>query len=440
MRLRHRDTPRNPGQAELTQDSAAFSSDLGAGRCVDLTVPNRTVEELRFHAVVRTTEPQIKGVPLPSPTGLPPHLVQQLQQLAEPMAKRDAARRAPKLLLDAATVTDQLRTGLGASSPTVDMLQRADILSRLKMIGELVTAVGPAVAGRFTPDADHRSAWDDQPEIYQATTVAVGHLLTMKQVWRADGYSLGDLLYSLPLAPGQTKQIATLDWDRRETAIRQASRAEAEQVAASLSHDRDISEIIYSSLAEHDHGSSSASVQAVGGGIAGFIGPVIFGGGGGESSAHSEAHAYNARDVASSMLNQAQDRTAQAANSVRSQRVTTVQSARQGESLTVQTEVVSNHNHCHAVTMEYFEVLRHFQVSVEAADVQECLFVPLALDTFTPAKALRWRDSLNSALSRTDLAGGFDAIARMLTNWTDADLPLGRYADEEVTQLDGEFG
>lgn len=431
--------PRNPGQAELTQDSAAFSSDLGAGRCVDLTVPNRTVEELRFHAVVRTTEPQIKGVTLPSVTGLPPHLVQQLQQLAEPMAKRDAVRRAPKLMLDAATVTDQLRTGLGASSPTVDVLQRADTLSRLKMIGELVTAVGPAVAGRFVPDADHRSAWDDHPEIYQATTVAVGHLLTMKQVWRADGYSLGDLLYSLPLAPGQTKQIATLDWDRRETAVRQASRAEAEQLAASLSHDRDVSEIIYSSLAEHDHGSSSASVQAVGGGIAGFIGPVIFGGGGGESSAHSEAHAYNARDVASSMLNQAQDRTSQAANSVRSQRVTTVQSARQGESLTVQTEVVSNHNHCHAVTMEYFEVLRHFQVSVETADVQECLFVPLALDAFTPAKALRWRDSLNSALSRTDLAGGFDAIARMLTNWADADVPLGRYADEEVTQLDGEL-
>jgi hypothetical protein len=40
---------------------------------------------------------------------------------------------------------------------------------------------------------------DDDPTIYQTTSIAIGHVLTIKQVWRADGYSLGDLLYSLPL-------------------------------------------------------------------------------------------------------------------------------------------------------------------------------------------------------------------------------------------------
>jgi len=451
--------PRAPGQAELTSNGVTFSADLGGGQCVNLTVPNRTVEELRFHAVVRTTEPQIKGVTLPDPVGLPAPLVDRLTVLASispgtaaplmlsagpgsarlPAAGGDPPAAPGALHLDAAVVADQLRTGLGASAPTGELLLRADTLSRLKFIGDVVKAIGWTAPGRVTPDADHRGQWDGHPVTYQATTVAIGHLLTMKQVWRADGYSLGDLLYSLPLAPGQIKQIASLDWDRRESAVRQAARAETEQLAASLSHDRDISEIIYASLAEHDRGSSSASVSAIGGGIGGFIGPIVFGGGGGGSDASSEAHAHNTRDVASSMLNQAQDRTSQAANSVRSQRVTVVQSARQGESLTVQTEAVSNHNHCHAVTMEYFEVLRHFQVSVELADVQECLFVPLSLDAFTPAKALRWRDSLAPALSRRDLVGGFDALAQVLSGWADADVPAARFADEPVTELDGEL-
>lgn len=42
----------------------------------------------------------------------------------------------------------------------------------------------------------------------------------MREVWRADGFSLGDLLYSLPLAPGQRRQVAVVDWERRSTSSR----------------------------------------------------------------------------------------------------------------------------------------------------------------------------------------------------------------------------
>ena len=455
--------PPTPSPADLTAAGGAYSADLGGHRCVDMTTPNRTVEELRFHALVRTTEPEIKGVTLPDPVGIPTGVVGYLRGLAladavsiggaglantpiravaaaaDSAAPAGALELPDALHLDATVVADQLHTGLSPAPPTVTTLVRADLLSRLKLIGDLIASGAADVAGRVELDADHLVEWDDHPVTYQATTVAIGHLLTLKQVWRADGYSLGDLLYSLPLAPGQTKQIATVDWDRRETTSREAARSEREQLAAQLSHDRDISEIINSALSEHDRGSSSASVSAVGGGIGGFIGPVVFGGGGGSSDASSEAHSHNTRDVTSSMLDQAQDRTSQGANSVRSQRVTVVQSARQGESLRVQTEVVSNHNHCHAVTMEYFEVLRHFQVSTELADVQECLFVPLALAPFTPTKALRWRTCLGSALSRRDLSAGFDAVARVLEGWAGADVPMGRFADDPLTYLDGEL-
>ena len=49
-----------PDSADLV-NSDAFSQDIG-GKCVDFTVPNRTLEEFSFYHTVRTTEPEIRGL------------------------------------------------------------------------------------------------------------------------------------------------------------------------------------------------------------------------------------------------------------------------------------------------------------------------------------------------------------------------------------------
>ena len=41
----HFEVPRTPDSEDLTRSSASYSTDLGRGRCVDLTTPNRTLEE-----------------------------------------------------------------------------------------------------------------------------------------------------------------------------------------------------------------------------------------------------------------------------------------------------------------------------------------------------------------------------------------------------------
>jgi hypothetical protein len=159
-------------------------------------------------------------------------------------------------------------------------------------------------------------------------------------------------------------------------------------VNATLLHDRDISEIVRSSLHETMSGQSHADVEGVGGAIGGFVGALVFGAAGGVSSAGSTANQVSARDVSGSVLNLARDRTMQAASSVRSQRSTIVQTARQRETVRAQTEVIANYNHCHALTIEYFEVLRHLQVTQEIAQVRECLFIPLLIISFSIDKAL----------------------------------------------------
>src|SRR5205807_7683075 len=48
------------------------------------------------------------------------------------------------------------------------------------------------------------------------------------------------------------------------------------------------------------------------------------------------------------------------------------------------TRVVTKHNHNHALTMQWWQVLRHFAVSSEVDDVQLVCFVPLELVQFLP--------------------------------------------------------
>src|SRR5512145_2225865 len=91
----------------------------------------------------------------------------------------------------------------------------------------------PKPPGRAAVSCETPIDWDDDPTSYQACTIAHGHILKFRQQWVADGYSMGTLLYSLPLAPGQKKQIAILDWERRESSARTEALVETEELTAS---------------------------------------------------------------------------------------------------------------------------------------------------------------------------------------------------------------
>src|SRR5690606_18796827 len=56
-----------------------------------------------------------------------------------------------------------------------------------------------------------------------------------------------------------------------------------------------------------------------------------------------------------------------------------VRLATASESRQVVTKVITNHNHNHALTMQYWQVLRHFGVTSSIDDVQLVCFVPLEL-------------------------------------------------------------
>lgn len=526
------DVPRDPDAEDLVSSPGTYSTDVGGGHCVDITKPNRVLEEFDFYTVVRTTEPQIKGLTVKEPPKInlndiiriidPKILTFALRSQPEVRAvmgtarSTDAAsRRTPEDVRSTGATIDfsninALRSAavelqpelehlsevvglaslrLAAAQPTagpqpvtaapssptgitndaaelagvrieaeiartlardpdgfsLTRLASAEILTRKNDLVRVLDLIKRGVPQRGSLSCSNPVDWDDEPTFYQACTIAHGHLLHLKQEWVADGYSLGDLLYSLPLAPCQKKQIAVVDWDRRESAARRESLEEQEFLSAQLSRDRDISEIANAAVRETMSGGSEASTRAFGGGLG--IGGVLFGGagalggllgiGGGTSGASSSAWQNSSRSSSATSLQQLRDRTQQSAAAVRSQRSTVVQTVRQGETMRVQTEVVANHNHCHAITIQYFEVLRHFLVRQRLADVQECLLVPLLMTRFDSAKARRWHEPLMRYLRNRQLARGFDALRRIADNYVGTDMPSGSYAAEQLVYLDG---
>lgn len=319
----------------------------------------------------------------------------------------------------------------------------AERLSAFNYLRDLIACDRRPARGRHDLTVDNPVDWDGLPRCAQAATIAHGHILQFRQIWKADGYSLGDLVYSLPLAPCQKKEIVIFDWARRESAIRSESRRFEERLDARLEHDRGVSEIVKSVLTESVRGGSSSNVWSAGGGFglgipigAGFL---SIGAGGGAGGAGSEAWQDSSRALSASSLQQLRERITQSASALRSQRASVVQSVRQGETHQVQSEVVANHNHGHAITIEYFEVLQHFQLHHRLVSVRECLFIPLLMSEFTDSKVIRWRDALEPFLLKPELAEGFDAIERIQSGYVGTDFPPATYAEQLMRTVSGEI-
>lgn len=442
------DAPRDPDAADLSRADGTYSSDPGAGRCVDFTKPDRTLEEFTYSYVVRTTEPVIQGMVLAEPPKIDLSLLGHVLQPAKTLAalRMDTTAAATTTPMAAAAspsfATERIDArvlrglALGDEEVSVEQISTA---AKLTLRDDLLRGLGQRLApppGRTQLTCRNAIDWDNEPTLYQACTIAHGHILRFKQEWVADGYSMGNLLYSLPLAPGQKKQIAVLDWERREVAARTEELDETEALDAAISRDRDINEIVTGTVSESVRGGSRASSAGIAGGFAGFALGGLLGVGGGASTANSSAWQNSSRNTAASALNQLRDRTIQSASSVRSQRSTVVQTSRQGERVIATTETVANYNHCHAITIQYFEVLRHLLVRQRLVDVQECLFVPLLMSRFDRAKALRWRNTLRSVVPAR-LRAGFDALERIQNNYVGSDLPIGTYADQTLENVDG---
>jgi Papain-like cysteine protease AvrRpt2 len=404
---------RLPDQEDLI-NSDEYTQDIG-GSCVNLSTPNRTLREYNYHAIVRTSDPDVANYTL----------------------KKITTSISPNKVIQAINSTTPIQT-------------------RFELIR------GATKTKRSPVDLDNPILWQDAPDnqenlsIYQAVTIATGHILHFKAVTKADGYSLGALLYSLALAPGQKKQIVTFDSSHTLRADETQQITQVGNLTANLESGRDINSLLGGDVNEFMQGRSSANTSGFSGGLgaSGSLGVVgaSLGVAGGTANSNSSTSQNSARGAFAHFNEKLRQFVNQNASDFRQLNASVVTNVQEGQNYAAMTEVVANHNHCHALTMMYFEVLRHFAIYQELANVEECVFVPLLMTNFSVENIYKWADVLASHLMpmpsntylqpfswvrRHPLIKGFDANERIKTNYANVDFPVGRYCDENISSISG---
>ena len=217
-----------------------------------------------------------------------------------------------------------------------------------------------------------------------AATLGLGYVLTLAQRWNYVGLSLGDLVYSLPLAPGEQQQIAIFErQDRLEVTESEFFSEEEAETQAALA-DTSTNATFDSAFAEMMNGGShfNTSSTSASAGFS-FIG---FGGGAGTSSTSGGSSEWlqGQRDFTQQAAQNTHSSAERQAAARRSASRTGMRMASASEQQSVTTKTITNHNHTRALTMQYWEVLRMYDVTTSIDGLQLVCLVPMQIVRFLP--------------------------------------------------------
>ncbi len=280
--------------------------------------------------------------------------------------------------------------GVDIKIDLVDIVDVIDGLGHLRFV-ERVPVDRPIDVAEF-----HNRVEVHPTYVPKAASLGLGYVVKMRQVWIPAGLSLGNLLYSLALAPGEQQRIAVFEQVETLT-VRETEGLSVDEVQRFReAADTSTLAIFDSSYREAVSGGSSMHTESqswgIGGagGIAGFVSGLLFGvgvaGGYGSSSSSGSTSSWQkaSRDFVSSASQDFHSRLSREAVARRRSSRTGVRLATAADREQVTTKVIANHNHCHALTIQHWEVLRHYAVTSRVEDVQLVCFVPLEIIQFLP--------------------------------------------------------
>jgi hypothetical protein len=292
---------------------------------------------------------------------------------------------------------------------------------------------------------------DDGLEAYHRP--GQGMIITTEQTWTGKGVTLGRLLHSLALAPGESTRLAVVEWERRTRGASQENVDQAEKLTADNNENRTISELADSVAREQQHGESvtttdsRSSTKSASGGVSFVLWSA--GGQASTSSNHGVATAVSrssgSRQVAARTSQDIAARTQQLATSARSRQVAVIRETSQSEGEQVATRVVTNYNHMHAMSVQYYEVVQAYEVATRPVLIERCLFIPLKILTFNRNLLKRYAPVLAAAapggwanrIANTDL---FDTtVVRTRSSSGAAPTPVGTAVAPAVDKLPGKL-
>ena len=245
-----------------------------------------------------------------------------------------------------------------------------------------------------------------------AGTLGLGYIVQMAQHWTPLGLTLGDLVYSLPLAPGEQERVAIFE-RREETAVREVESLDVtEQQAFQQRQDTSAQSTFQQAFSEMARGGSQFSTLAVSA-SEGFNVVIASGGGGvAANTGQSSSWMDGQRNVSSRAAEDTHASAERQAAARRSAQRTSMRLASATESEDVTTKVITNHNHTRALTLQYWEVQRLFDVTTSIQGVTIVCFVPLEVIRFLPEGQGRTLDDATFITQRWQVLARYSQLLK----------------------------
>lgn len=258
-----------------------------------------------------------------------------------------------------------------------------------------------------------------------------GRLIEFETVWQPLNHGLGNVIYSLSLAPCEATRIAVVNWARSERDEREEDQRLDESLVHNMRRDRTIEEVVDATVKEWQKGRSflggTAGVGGYGGNSSGqnsgqnssgmdisSASGSLWSVTGSHALGMGKASTRGERTIEADTSQSLNDTISQAGNASRRLHGTVITESSQAESETLQTRMIRNHNHRHAMTVLYYEVLRHYCVTTRAARERDVIFVRFELENFDRESLIRHRDTLAAGLLDHRLREGFDAAEALV--------------------------
>jgi hypothetical protein len=206
------------------------------------------------------------------------------------------------------------------------------------------------------------------------------------------GYTFGDLLYSLPLAPCESVTLAISHWEQRQKARAEQETESRETRNATYFRQNALSEVMDAASQKNHLGWAAAAGFSTGSGgsASGIINGILAKATAAlqVSAGASASGSYDRAHFASNATRTFSDRIQQESEAWRRDHQVVVIEQSESEDQQVSYRTVCNNNHCHVLNIFYHEVLNNFRMTTKMLGHRDIWFVPYEVRKFDLPMAL----------------------------------------------------
>ena len=377
--------------------------------------------------------------------------VDNLAQSMEDVAWNEQARSPqspPKITFGEGDSSFALAVEMSPSTYTYDVLHRLVEPNLVKMTDGILKEVdrktlsGPVSISKF-----RENLLDDPLSNATMATLGIGYIISMQQTWIPSDFVLGDMLYSLALAPGEEQRIIMSEKSEDYMVTDEEELSISESESHVWNQSNNLSALYRSALDEMMNASTKMESKVTGGGT-GLIPSMFVSSNTNNAKASSDSSQNSSRSEMSSLAEDFTEEISRQANNQRESSRVGIRMATSDDSASITSKVIANHNHSHSLTMQYWEVVRNYIISTRVANVRLVCYVPFKPISFLPKgqsladglKADEGMDLDMSALSDLEILFGilhYGAIGNFQLSDDMSSSRTDTYTEVTCTFLDG---